>query len=203
MRSTFTQQRKAADHEIIGTLSVLGDEQPNCHSLQHRLVSECTGKSECVMALVQGSAFDFLPVSAAALEETVAIAIYDQVNRFDVEKRGHSESVRRLGAITPTPPSGCEALDKHQRTVARRSRLRGAEFDKHYFDCEVEFHRQPFYATCSMAFSAARGVCVASASGASGRRCLRALLCNNLPKTQPEIRRGVIRAIHRLTHPAM
>ena len=68
-------------------------------------VSECTAEAECIMAIIQDAPFDFTPVESFSMNEATAIAIYDQVNGFDVDvgdlatKRGHSSAVRKLGAM--------------------------------------------------------------------------------------------------------
>lgn len=104
----------------------------------------------------------------SALDDGQLIAIYNQVNTFDVEtgalavERAHSDEVRALGRMVTTdhtavkanaealaatlgvdvvlPPGRDAAEDEHQAALERMQSLSGEAFDRAYLDHEVAFH---------------------------------------------------------------
>lgn len=109
-----------------------------------------------------------LPAIAGELDDGNIIAIYNQVNSFDIEtgllgaERGHSPEVRALGAMVVRDHSGVrQAADKlasdvgvvahlpssrnqsatdHYEAMAKLLSLSGEDFDKAYLDHEIAFH---------------------------------------------------------------
>jgi len=75
-------------------------------------VSECLPGSECIMAIVQQAAFDFVPKTNQPLNDSSIVAIYQQVNGFDVamgnlaSQKAKNESVKRLGETVRDDHSG-------------------------------------------------------------------------------------------------
>jgi putative membrane protein len=106
--------------------------------------------------------------TASHLSDGQILAIYNQVNTFDIETgrlgdaRGASDDVRALGrmvvadhtavrekasqlggklGITPAlPPERASAAAEHESTMATLRGLEGAEFDRAYLRHEIRFH---------------------------------------------------------------
>lgn len=149
---------------------------------QVRHISECLPGLECVMALYQDAAFDFVavepnadepdadePVAEATLSDGEILAIYNQVNGFDIETgqlgsqrarhpalralaaqvaRDHSqvrdkanEVAKRNGIEARLPAAREQATREHNATLRRLRQLSGAAFDRAYLQHEIAFHR--------------------------------------------------------------
>ena len=131
-------------------------------------VSECLPGVECVMAIYQDKPFDFIPVQGAKLDDSAIIAIYNQVNGFDIQtghlgvKNGHSEAVRELGkmvshdhtsvrkaasdlakeiGVRPVLPVGRSVAAQDQAAaIASLENKSGTDFDRAYLLHEIDFH---------------------------------------------------------------
>ena len=131
-------------------------------------VSECLHGEECIMAISQTEAFDFIPVKNSELTDSSIVAIYNQVNGFDIEigklahEKGHSPQVRELGkmvmndhqavkqstvdvaiaqGVRPVLPiERAKAITEHKITYDQLSELSGEKFDKAYLLHEIDFH---------------------------------------------------------------
>ena len=113
-------------------------------------------------------------VSAPALDDGAILAIYNQVNSFDIEigllavNRGHSEEVRALGSMVSNDHSGVrgmasdlatelnldlslpaarsQAAADHYAVLAKLMKLEGAAFDQAYLQHEISFHESAIQA---------------------------------------------------------
>ena len=131
-------------------------------------VSECLEGSDCVMAIIQQAAFDFLPAYGLPLDDAAIVAIYQQVNGFDIAMgelatiKGHNESVKLLGAkvrdehsdvlkattqlakklgIRPVLPVERGAAEtEHQQKLSELNNQSAEDFDRAYLLHEIKFH---------------------------------------------------------------
>src|SRR5262245_31606690 len=123
------------------------------------------------------------PAHAGDLTDAQILAIYVQVNTFDIETallgraQAKSDAVRTLamhvaadhtgvrqnayalatqcGAPLELPPARTEAAIDHGKTLARLLALEGGDFDKAYLEHEVAFHRAAIDAVKSTLLPAA------------------------------------------------
>jgi putative membrane protein len=133
----------------------------------------------CLLAATVAS-----PVTAQELDDGAIIAIYNQVNSFDIEtgllgaERGHSKEVRALGAMVARDHSGVrQAVDSlageinaslalpasrsvaasdHYAVMTRLLSLSGQEFDRAYLEHEIAFHEAAIEAIKTALFPAAK-----------------------------------------------
>ncbi len=131
-------------------------------------VSECLPGKECIMAIVQKSAFDFIPKTDLPLDDSSIIAIYQQVNSFDIAmgdlatRKAKNEAIKRLGekvrddhagvleatrtlaskqGIRPVlPVERGFAEQEHQEQLLALSKKSGDDFDRSYLLYELKFH---------------------------------------------------------------
>jgi putative membrane protein len=121
----------------------------------------------CLIVGLTGSAF--ANAAPPAMTDAQVLAVYIQVNSFDVETallgraQASSSAVRDLAAqvasdhmgvrqaafglaaackVSPVLPGSRDAAAQdHARTLSKLATLKGAEFDKAYMEHEVAFHR--------------------------------------------------------------
>ena len=115
------------------------------------------------------AAASILPAMAGGLSDAQILAIYSQVNSFDIETamlgelKGNSEDVRNIGrqvahdhtgvrqaahelaakiGVEPVlPPARIEAARQHDTVVLRLRDLDGPDFDEAYLVHEIGFHQ--------------------------------------------------------------
>lgn len=121
------------------------------------------------LALILGSLFlSFSAYATTSLDDAAIVAIYNQVNGFDIEtgrlgkEKGHAEEVRTLAemvtkdhtevrkmatalslrlSLSPTLPDGRrEAAWEHQTVINDLLYRTGSDFDKSYLLHEIGFH---------------------------------------------------------------
>lgn len=121
-----------------------------------------------LLVLVMGLSQSSFAGSKNELDDKTILAIYDQVNKFDVEtaelglKKGNSEEVKSLADMVfndhsgvrkgvkelanelnvklVLPASRTEAENVHQAVIASLKAKSGAEFDQAYLQHEITFH---------------------------------------------------------------
>lgn len=131
-------------------------------------VSECLSGSECIMAIVQQTKFDFLPVTGLSLDDSSIAAIYLQVNGFDIamgelaSQKANNDALKQLGrkvrddhkgvveatsalatqqGIRPVlPVERTAAAQEHEKQFSTLNSLTGDAFDRSYLLYEVKFH---------------------------------------------------------------
>ncbi len=124
------------------------------------------------------------PVAAADLSDGAIIAIYNQVNTFDIETaglgaaQGHDPKVvalakmvqkdhtavrqmaadlaNKLGVDRTLPAARADATAEHAKVLAKLGGMSGADFDKAYLQHEIQFH--------TSAIQAVKDVLIPSAS---------------------------------------
>lgn len=121
-----------------------------------------------LLVLIMGLSQSGFAGSKNDLDDQTILAIYDQVNKFDVEtaelglKKGHSEEVKSLANMVfndhsgvrkgvkdlanklnvklVLPASRIEAENGHQAVMASLKAKSGTEFDRAYLQHEITFH---------------------------------------------------------------